>query len=192
MLNKDKIILDLCGGTGSWSAPYREAGYDVRNITLPDYDVRIWEGYTDMQIHGILAAPPCTEFSFAKNFHGKGNYTHDFQLGLSIVDACIRIITVCNPIWWALENPKGHLLRWLGRPPLVFDPYEYGDPYKKKTCIWGNFEIPKKNPVKPLDIKFSMLKSRDIHPEYYGVLSRQERRAITPQGFAKAFYEANL
>lgn len=34
-----KIILDLCGGTGSWSKPYREAGYDVRLITLPHYDL---------------------------------------------------------------------------------------------------------------------------------------------------------
>ena len=28
-------------------------------------------------------------------------------------------------------------------------------------------------------------------PEYYGKLTRQERRAITPPGFAKAFYEVN-
>ena len=34
-----KIILDLCGGTGSWSAPYKQAGYDVRLVTLPDNDV---------------------------------------------------------------------------------------------------------------------------------------------------------
>ena len=34
-----KIILDLCGGTGSWSKPYRDAGYDVRVITLPCYDL---------------------------------------------------------------------------------------------------------------------------------------------------------
>ncbi len=26
-------------GTGSWSRPYKEAGYDVRVITLPEYDV---------------------------------------------------------------------------------------------------------------------------------------------------------
>lgn len=32
---RPKIILDLCGGTGSWSKPYRDAGYDVRLITLP-------------------------------------------------------------------------------------------------------------------------------------------------------------
>lgn len=34
-----KIILDLCGGTGSWSKPYRDAGYDVRVITLPHYNL---------------------------------------------------------------------------------------------------------------------------------------------------------
>lgn len=34
-----KLILDLCGGTGSWSKPYRDAGYDVRVITLPHYDL---------------------------------------------------------------------------------------------------------------------------------------------------------
>ena len=38
--NEGKIILDLCGGTGAWSAPYKDAGYDVRVITLPEYDVR--------------------------------------------------------------------------------------------------------------------------------------------------------
>jgi hypothetical protein len=42
MDNSNKIILDLCGGTGAWSRPYREAGYDVRNITLPDYEVRFY------------------------------------------------------------------------------------------------------------------------------------------------------
>ena len=36
MTDDCKIILDLCGGTGSWSRPYKEAGYDVRLITLPE------------------------------------------------------------------------------------------------------------------------------------------------------------
>ena len=39
--------------------------------------------------------------------------------------------------------------------------------------------------------KFDMMKSKDIHPEYYGKLTRLERRSITPKGFAKAFYKAN-
>ena len=60
-----KIILDLCGGTGSWSAPYKEAGYDVRNITLPEYDVLTYK-LPEEQIYAILAAPPCTMFSLAR------------------------------------------------------------------------------------------------------------------------------
>jgi len=35
-----KTILDLCGGTGAWSKPYKDAGYHVINVTLPEYDVR--------------------------------------------------------------------------------------------------------------------------------------------------------
>lgn len=38
-MNSKKIIIDLCGGTGSWSAPYKANGYDVRVITLPEYDL---------------------------------------------------------------------------------------------------------------------------------------------------------
>lgn len=34
-----KLILDLCGGTGAWSKPYKDAGYDVKVITLPAWNV---------------------------------------------------------------------------------------------------------------------------------------------------------
>jgi len=191
MTTPRKIILDLCGGTGAWGKPYTEAGYDVQLITLPKDDVRLY--IPPKNVYGILAAPPCTEFSFAKHFHGKGKYTHNFLVGLEVVSACMRIILTCNPVFWVLENPKGYLERWLGNPKYIFEPWFYGDMYQKQTCLWGKFELP--CPVhtkKPENlIKFSMLKSKDIHPEYYGMLSRQERRAITPPGFAKAFFEAN-
>lgn len=186
-----KIILDLCGGTGAWSRPYRIAGYDVRLVTLPDQDVRLY--IPPKEVVGILAAPPCTEFSFAKHYHGKGNYTHNFKEGLSVVDACLRIIHLSKPKWWALENPRGYLRRFLGAPFLSFDPWQYGDNYQKRTDLWGNFTIPKQISInRPVDaIKFSLLKSKQIVPEQYGKLSRQERRAITPPHFAKAFFEAN-
>ena len=187
----NKLILDLCGGTGSWSRPYKEVGYNVKIITLPDQDVRLY--IPPNNVYGILAAPPCTEFSFAKHFHGEGNYSHDFLKGLAVVDACLRIIIISNPRWWVLENPKGYLQRWLGAPTHIFDPWEYGDNYQKTTCLWGDFAMPHPTVWKKPDdcIKFSMLKSKDIHPEYYGILSRQIRRAITPKGFAKAFFLAN-
>lgn len=80
-----KIILDLCGGTGSWSKPYRDAGYDVRLVTLPDNDVRTYE--PPAGVYGILAAPPCTEFSVAK-----GAQPRDFAGAMEIVQVCFKII----------------------------------------------------------------------------------------------------
>lgn len=186
-----KIILDLCGGTGSWSKPYRDAGYDVRLVTLPDHDVRLY--VPPKNVHGVLAAPPCTEFSKAKQFHGKGKYTHDFLGGLSVVDACVRIVTVCKPKWWALENPNGYLKRWLGEPDVTFEPWQFGENYQKTTCLWGSFRMPCPKVVNKPEglVKFSMLKSHEIAPEYFGKLDRQARRAVTPATFACAFFEAN-
>lgn len=184
-----KIILDLCGGTGSWSKPYADdERYDVHVITLPEFDVR--EYIPQKDVYCVLAAPPCTEFSFAKNLHGS-KCTRDFKRGLEIVGACLRIIYMAKPAIWALENPRGYLRRYMGVPCLTFDPYDFGDPYKKKTDLWGKFTIPEKNPVKPLNIKFSLMHSSEIVPEQYGKLTRQERRSITPSGFAHAFKEAN-
>jgi len=213
MENKDKIILDLCGGTGSWSKPYKEAGYDVRLITLPDNDVRRY--IPPDNVYGILAAPPCTEFSFAKS---NSKYPRDMRKGMETVIACLKIIwqvqyDLPTPLakrtnlqFWALENPMGLLKRYLGNPVYKFNPYDFGDAYKKETGLWGYFNFPKKKPCKeyskdfihtispngkPMK-KFDKLLTREIHPEYYGKLTRQERRSITPQGFANAFYKANL
>ena len=191
MQTKDKIILDLCGGTGSWSDPYREAGYNVRVITLPEQDIRLFR--PPVGVYGVLAAPPCTEFSFAKHFHGKGNYRHNFIAGLEIVSACMRIILTSSPEFWCLENPKGYLCKWLNEPTFTFEPWQYKDNYQKRTCLWGKFIVPK--PItytRPRGLKkFSLLKSREIYPEYCGQLTRTERRAITPPGFARAFFESN-
>lgn len=186
------IILDLCGGTGAWSRPWVESGeYDVRVITLPEHDVRTYQ--PPEEVYGILAAPPCTEFSPAKHFHGKGKYKHDFIKGLEVVSACCRIMLTAKSSWWALENPCGYLRNWMGKPKLVFEPWQFGDNYQKRTALWGTFN----NPLivtdkKPEGLKkFSMLKSREISPQLYGKLNRAERRSVTPPGFARAFFEAN-
>jgi len=226
----DKIILDLCGGTEAWSEPYRKAGYDVRVITLPEYNILkvkfndlqvIFEGgkagYMSIpqnSIYGILSAPPCTMFSYART---NAKRERDLREGMECVRACLNIIWKCMEVkqntgkktlplqFWALENPYyGFLKMFLGKPAMIFDPWEFGDGYQKKTALWGYFNEPIKTPVKMTDkmkklaktnsylhTKFDYLKSKDIHSEKFGELDRQARRAITPAGFAEAFYKAN-
>jgi len=183
--NNHRVILDLCGGTGSWSAPYKSNNYDVRVIDPQEWlennngtgDVRLME-YMDEEIYGILCAPPCTHFSGggARWWEEKGEGV--LLDGLSVVDACLRIITMHKPKFWCLENPVGRLRKYLGDPSLIFQPHEFGDPWIKKTMLWGNFNIPKYNNVKP---EFSLV-SKYKDPR---------KRSMTPPSFAQAFFESN-
>jgi len=183
--NKDKIILDLCGGTGSWSKPYKDAGYDVRLVTIPDLDVRLYN--PTEKIYGILAAPPCTVFSLAGNWVKRSR--EEMLEALSVVDACLRIIQKCKPKFWALENPVGKLKNWIGEPVMRFDPWQFGDGTFKKTALCGNFNKPIQTCfIKPERINYSKTPIGRLGGKS---TKTKELRSITPQGFAQAFYKAN-
>lgn len=208
MDNSEKIILDLCGGTGAWSKPYRDAGYDVQVITLPEYDVTFSStsgvkknsiyfpsrtGKKDLhvqieKIYGILAAPPCTEFSKAKTTSPR-----DFQKGMETIEACMQIIWGVQKIhklaFWALENPEGLLRRFLGNPPYHFYQWYFGDCNRNKpTDLWGRFNEPKrKHMIKP---EYVVKSAHNKNADWYSN-SSAKTRAITPKGFAEAFYKAN-
>lgn len=230
---QERVILDLCGGTGAWSEPYRKAGYTVHNITLPEYDVTTAHVFHGMasdsiehaigsryemlhiggkknlnlpiaSIHGILAAPPCTEFSIAKNGHHRGR---DYTAGMKVVRACLDIIWLCRAFpeshlkWWALENPRGYLRHFLGVPHFTYEQWQYGILDQiKPTDIWGYFKEPARTTHKRPDM-FLNLGNRGHAAswtnikkpkEYFHLkLSRADIRAITPPGFAKAFFKAN-
>lgn len=135
-----RTILDLCGGSGSWSEPYRRAGYHVvvvDPIADREGDVRMdVRDYTPPpNVWGILAAPPCTEFSIAG---ARWWSTKDPALladAISVVHGCQQVIARAQPYWWALENPVGRITGVIGKPRWTFQPWEFGDPWQKKTCI---------------------------------------------------------
>jgi hypothetical protein len=167
----ERLILDLCAGSGAWSEPYELAGYRVERVTLPTVDVRTY--VPPANVWGILAAPPCNEFSIAKRA------PRDELAGLEIVSACMRIILQARPRWWALENPgSGHLAKYLGPPLDSWEPHEFGDPWTKRTGIWGAFQIPRRGPF--VEATGSAMDRRSA-----------AARAVTPPGFAQAFFEAN-
>ena len=173
-------ILDLCGGSGAWSRPYADAGYDVSVIDpLHDSgDVRLLQAQQG-HVHGILAAPPCTVWSYARNRYPP---TAAEQLAsLSVIDACLRIIAVQKPRWWALENPRNKLRKFLGPARLEFYQWEYGDAGHKPTCIWGEFTVPQKSPRPRTKPSTCRTKQENASPH----------DAVTPAGFAQAFFAVN-
>jgi site-specific DNA-cytosine methylase len=208
-----KIILDLCGGTGAWSRPYKEAGYDVRVITWPDWDVKNHIFYRDEvldfwsvtkklemevkveDVYGILAAPPCTMFSLART---RAKKPRNFAEGMEVVKACLDIIWEVREkqklAFWALENPMGYLRQFLGKPPFTFNPTDFGERYTKKTDIWGYFNFPVKKPITLTEGEKKLMSTNSRHlPSISDITGSKQadRRAITPRGFAEAFFKAN-
>jgi len=201
-----KIILHLCADIGSDSYPYKQDS-DYRVIKIGEV-IGVENYYLDIPIYGIIANPVCIGFSTAKGFHKKNDPD------LSMLIHCQRIIKETNPVWWVLENPyNGTMKDCLGKPDFVYQPWEFGSPWTKKTALWGDFNIPEKlysnwedvpkndnlyiRPGRPKP-SLAFLHKSAIHniPEFKPFIpyvhSDNAFRSLCSQGFAKAFKEVNL
>jgi len=175
----------------------------VRLITLPEYDVislakdkDLWNLPVD-KIYGILAAPPCTQFSKADWRRSRDK--RDFVKGMEIVRACMNIIWRVQeegaPLkFWALENPLGYLYNFLGKPAFYFQPWQFGEKpplATKRIAIWGYFNQPAKTVLKRNVPFIHNPKNKDRRQNHGWYKLSVEERAITPAGFAQAFFKAN-
>lgn len=198
MSNSGKIILHLCAKEGSDSKPYRDAGYDVRII---GEDIGV-ENYTPpIGVYGIIANPPCTQFSIART---RAKKPRDLREGMRLVKECLRIIWECQaniengkrtkPLaFWCIENPGYGLLSWfLGKPAFMYCQSEYGEPYTKRTSLWGDFNTPSR----PLLSSYLPIGSSKAGHKWHKTFGsskelQMQARSRCPIDFAKAFYEAN-
>ena len=160
----------------------------------------------DGQKHGldgrwdlIIAHPPCTYFSNATmvnigrkdrpdvfNDEWRKNFYRKRQDALNFVKEIYS--ASCERI--CVENVVGYLSTHFKKPSQYIEPYYFGDPWKKKTCLWLQ-GLP---PLKPTNIVCPTgkwvrhhLKTKDDMKGYQngGVYSAKER-SKTFEGIAKA------
>lgn len=81
----------------------------------------------------ILSFPPCTHLSAAgapswkqKQMDGRQQAAIDFVY--AIRDADCKLI--------AIENPTGILSTVWRKPDQIINPFQFGAPFKKRTCLW--------------------------------------------------------
>lgn len=201
----NKIIISLFDFSGNWSLPYRDAGYNIIQI-----DEKLGTDIFDFNyklipvsiVHGILSAPPCTDFSKAgANYWERKDRSGQTAKSIRLVMKALEIIHYFNPHFWVMEQPPGRiekLIRELTVKRLMsYQPYEFGAPYSKKTILYGNFNpFLVQSPVSPLPKVASGQMSIDNYYIHHlgNTVSRAKRsefRAITPVEFARAFYQAN-
>ncbi len=201
-LNQDKVVLSLFDKSGQWAKPWADAGYQVIQFDIQsdpnwgnvnNFSVEFFNEYFDIldgkQVYAILAACPCTDFasSGARHFAAKDADGRTVA-SIKLVHQTIRTIEYFRPVIWSLENPVGRIERLGGLPKwrLAFDPNHLGDPYTKKTLLWGRF-----NADLPIAPVFPTEGSK-MHTQYGGKGQKtKDARSVTPEGFAYGFFMAN-
>lgn len=194
-----KVILSLFDYSGNWSSPYRENGYQVYQVDIKlglDVLELMPQDMPFEQVHGILAAPPCTDFaSSGAQYWGRKDQDGTTEKSMDLVSKVLELVDHYKPQWWALENPVGRLSKLfpeLGNP-WYFNPWEFAqlapnpesERYTKKTGLWGVFEIPNKYPLTPTMGNSPIMKLGGRSEK------TKELRSMTPLGFSKAFYLSN-
>jgi len=179
--------------------PWAEAGFtcycvDTRHEPGERKDGNIiWVG-ADMldwmppyaNIKAAFFFPPCTDVSVsgARWFKDKG--LGALINALELFDASVRLAEWCKAPY-LIENPVSVVSSYWRKPDYTFQPWQYGDLWTKKTCLWtGNgFVMPTPKftaPPEGTTAKIHMMPPSD---------DRADLRSETPPGFARAVFEAN-
>lgn len=138
----------------------------------------------------IIAHPPCTYLSNAgaRFLYPKGVLNKErLQKGLIAKNFFISFYNAdCDKI--CIENPIPSKIYSLPQYTQIIQPYEFGHPYSKKTCLWlKGLQILKPTNIVPEDER----QSTKIAGNWFnkGGKNRQRNRAKTFPGIAKAMAE---
>ena len=134
----------------------------------------------------IIAHPPCTDLcvSGARWFEKKR--ANGFQQ--KSIDFFMEFTKLkCK---WAIENPIGIMSTIYRKPDQIIEPYHFGHPETKKTCLWLN-GLEKLIPTDIVEPKYIICKGKKYSPTHYNSYSsneeeRSKNRSRTYQGIADA------
>ncbi len=195
-------IQDCSGGHPEW-----HINRDVCDLLRPDYTYSVeMSAYVDFcynfqtqdgQHHTlfgkwdlIIAHPPCTYLSNAGARHlykGKLLNIERYNKGLEGKLLFMKLLNAdCERI--CIENPIPSSVYGLPKYTQIIQPYEYGHPYQKRTCLWLK-GLPNLQPtnILPKDQRQSTRVSGNWFNK--GGSDRQVNRAKTFEGIAKAMSE---
>ena len=93
----------------------------------------------------------------------------------------------CNIPRWCIENPISVISSAIRPPDQIIQPYEYGDPFQKSTCLWLK-NLPLLRPTKIVDKgEFYVSPSGKKLPAWYSNNKNWRDRSRTFKGISNAF-----
>lgn len=160
-------ILPCSGGHPEWHIQG-----DVLEVLDKDWDM-------------MIAHPPCTYLTNAGAVHLYPKKVLDkerYKKGIVAKEFFLKLINANIPLI-CVENPIPSRIFGLPKYSQTIQPYWFGHPFSKKTCLWLKY-LPPLNPTKIVD----SVQSTKVAGNWFnkGGKERQINRSKTFQGIANA------
>lgn len=148
MENKRLRVLVACEESQAVCTAFRELGHEAYSCDILECS----GGHPEWHIQAdamqliklewdlIVAHPPCTYLTVAANrFYVEERYGEKAaerkQLREEAIEFFMAFVNAnCNHI--AIENPVGVINTRYRKPDCIIQPFQFGHPYTKKTCLW--------------------------------------------------------
>ncbi len=140
-MRKLKVLIG-CEESQEVSKAFRALGHEAYSNDIqdcsgghPEWHLKmdVFKAFEIIEPELFIVFPPCTHLSGAgapswkeKQADGRQDEAINFVLELACLP-CSRI---------AIENPTGILSTKWRKPDQIINPFQFGDPYKKRTCLW--------------------------------------------------------
>lgn len=190
-------ILECSGGHPEWHIlgdvlPYLNGKTNFKTSDGKEHKI-------DTKWDIIIAHPPCTYLTVTGNRwlnvekYGEKAIERK-KLQLEAADFFMKFVEAdCDKI--AIENPVGFISTYYKKPTQIIQPYEYGHPAKKRTCLWLK-GLPSLIPTNIVEVENEYVYKNGKKDQLWHVETMhlpKEKRAIarskTFEGIAKAMAE---
>lgn len=206
-------ILIACEYSGRVREAFRKLGHDAWSCDLLPSDdnspYHIQGDVLDILNDGwdmMIAHPPCTYLSGAGNrWFNEERYGDKARQRKADREEALRFVEQLYnaPInLVAVENPIGYLSKNFHKPDQIIQPYQFGEPHIKATCLWLKglppltYTTPEAEKPEPLGITIrkpsKYYKGGEVKKHYFTQLAKTRtghERSYTFQGIANAMAE---
>lgn len=192
-------VLVACEYSGVVSTAFAERGHYAVSCDILPSEAETFHSkyYGDMPKHHlgdvkeilgdgwdlIIAHPPCTYLTVAGNKH----YHNRPDLYEPAVEFAKMFMDYADKV--AIENPIGRLSSLWRKPDQIVQPWMFGDPFTKTTCLWLK-GLPHLTPTKIVEKgERHVTKGGKSLPKWYNLppsADRSKIRSKTFQGLADA------
>lgn len=190
-------ILIACEFSGRVREAFRKKGHDAFSCDIIPSDIPSPYHIQDDVLNHLndgwdmmIAFPPCTHLAVS----GARWFTEgkkDIQLQIDALEFVRKLMNAPVPKI-AIENPVSVISTRIRKPDQVINPYQFGDPVPKKTCLWLK-NLPKLIPINIVEPEFMIGKDGKkyslIHYLTPWDKDRKRIRSLTFQGIANAMAE---